>query len=251
MVSADGLDECDPEMIGFELVTGYVFSAPTDLLDSLPGTLMLTDCLESCQANDSCQAVNYETGLCVLFSSNADTYPGKPRQVDAKWNVQKHVQGQAPPSEAVSRLRILIKTHVSYIVFSKPVYHESSSKRSDVAFRKLIYLAASPQNAANIIMAILLFITKDSPASKQNIPAKNIEETFQGIFILKTIPREIGVMAADWLQRIRETSTPPRAGQEESKEPNESGTIYTVNDASRFNVPAEVSYLPQRVISLT
>ncbi|KAK6628022.1 hypothetical protein RUM44_010504 [Polyplax serrata] len=69
-------EECDPEMIGFELVTGYVFSAPLDVMDSLPGTLMLTDCLESCQANESCQAVNYETGLCVLFSSNADTYPG-------------------------------------------------------------------------------------------------------------------------------------------------------------------------------
>lgn len=70
-------EECDPEMIGFELVTGYVFSAPLDVMDSLPGTLMLTDCLESCQANESCQAVNYETGLCVLFSSNADTYPGE------------------------------------------------------------------------------------------------------------------------------------------------------------------------------
>lgn len=69
-------EECDPEMIGFELVTGYVFSAPLDVMDSLPGTLMLTDCLESCQTNDTCQAVNYETGLCVLFSSNADTYPG-------------------------------------------------------------------------------------------------------------------------------------------------------------------------------
>ena len=72
-----GVEECDPDMIGFELVTGYVYSAPSDLLDSLPGTLMLTDCLEACQANDSCQAVNYETGLCVLFGSNADSYPGK------------------------------------------------------------------------------------------------------------------------------------------------------------------------------
>lgn len=70
-------EECDPDMIGFELVTGYVYSAPSDLLDSLPGTLMLTDCLEACQANDSCQSVNYETGLCVLFGSNADSYPGK------------------------------------------------------------------------------------------------------------------------------------------------------------------------------
>ncbi|XP_049790109.1 uncharacterized protein LOC126195525 [Schistocerca nitens] len=69
-------EECDPELAGFELVTGYVFSAPSDLLDSLPGTLMLTDCLDACQANESCRAVNYETGLCVLFSSDADMYPG-------------------------------------------------------------------------------------------------------------------------------------------------------------------------------
>lgn len=70
------LEECDPEMLGFELITGYVFTAPDDLLDSVPGTLMLTDCLEACQSNDSCHAVNYETGLCVLFASNADTFPG-------------------------------------------------------------------------------------------------------------------------------------------------------------------------------
>ncbi|XP_037816602.1 uncharacterized protein LOC119606991, partial [Lucilia sericata] len=54
----------------------YVFSAPGKLLDSLPGTLMLTDCLEACQGNETCQAVNYETGLCVLFSANADQLPG-------------------------------------------------------------------------------------------------------------------------------------------------------------------------------
>lgn len=55
----------------------YVFSAPGKLLDSLPGTLMLTDCLEACQGNETCHAVNYETGLCVLFSANADQLPGK------------------------------------------------------------------------------------------------------------------------------------------------------------------------------
>lgn len=55
----------------------YVFSAPGKLLDSIPGTLMLTDCLDSCTNNDSCSSVNYETGLCVLFSSNADKLPGK------------------------------------------------------------------------------------------------------------------------------------------------------------------------------
>lgn len=45
----------------------------------MPGTLMLTDCLEACQSNDSCRAVNYETGLCVLFSSNSDQLPGEHR----------------------------------------------------------------------------------------------------------------------------------------------------------------------------
>lgn len=72
----DPVDDCDPEMIGFELITGYVFSAPGHALDSIPA-LMLTDCLETCQGNESCQAVNYETGLCILFSSNADAMPGK------------------------------------------------------------------------------------------------------------------------------------------------------------------------------
>nr|CAH7728312.1 unnamed protein product [Callosobruchus chinensis] len=75
--SAAALDECDPEMIGFELITGNVFSAPGNVIDSIPGTLMLTDCLETCQGNESCQSVNYETGLCVLFSANADIMPGK------------------------------------------------------------------------------------------------------------------------------------------------------------------------------
>lgn len=72
-----GSDDCDPDMVGFELVTGYVYSAPKNLIESIPGSLMLTECLETCQANDSCQAVNYETGLCVLFSSNADSNPGE------------------------------------------------------------------------------------------------------------------------------------------------------------------------------
>ncbi|KAH8418045.1 hypothetical protein KR222_010941, partial [Zaprionus bogoriensis] len=72
----NSIDECDPDLLGFEIITGYVFSAPGRLLDSLPGTLMLTDCLESCQNNETCQAINYETGLCVLFSSNADLLPG-------------------------------------------------------------------------------------------------------------------------------------------------------------------------------
>lgn len=91
------VEDCEPDNIGYEIVTGYdfyfnclkflffqffrmyryVFSAPGKLLDSIPGTLMLTDCLDSCTNNDSCSSVNYETGLCVLFSSNADKLPGK------------------------------------------------------------------------------------------------------------------------------------------------------------------------------
>ncbi|KAH8383185.1 hypothetical protein KR009_007188 [Drosophila setifemur] len=68
--------ECNPELVGFEIVTGYVFSAPEKLMDSQPGTLMLTDCLDTCRRNKTCQSVNYETGLCVLFSAHADQLPG-------------------------------------------------------------------------------------------------------------------------------------------------------------------------------
>lgn len=63
-------------LINYEQNFSYVFSAPGKLLESMPGTLMLTDCLEACQSNDSCRAVNYETGLCVLFSSDSDKLPG-------------------------------------------------------------------------------------------------------------------------------------------------------------------------------
>ncbi|KAA0192347.1 hypothetical protein HAZT_HAZT001567 [Hyalella azteca] len=64
-----------PSDISFEMVTGFVYSSPSDMLDSLPGTLKITDCLEMCRNNASCMAVNYETGLCVLFASSADVYP--------------------------------------------------------------------------------------------------------------------------------------------------------------------------------
>ena len=69
--------DCSAENTGFELVTGFVFSSPADLLDSQPGTLMLADCLEACRLNSSCRAANYETGLCVLFSADSDHRPGK------------------------------------------------------------------------------------------------------------------------------------------------------------------------------
>lgn len=68
---------CPEDSVSFELITGYVYSAPADMLDSQPGTLMLTDCVQTCRQNRSCQAINYETGLCVLFGSHADSTPGK------------------------------------------------------------------------------------------------------------------------------------------------------------------------------
>jgi hypothetical protein len=82
------------DTLHFELVTGKVFTSPEDMLDSRPGTLMLTDCIDLCRSdchprlvfrpnltpsprsNSSCQAANFETGLCVLFSTSALRYPG-------------------------------------------------------------------------------------------------------------------------------------------------------------------------------
>jgi len=69
--------ECPPESVSFEVVTGYVYTAPADMLDSQPGTLMLTDCIDTCRSNSSCKSINYETGLCVLFSSSADENQGQ------------------------------------------------------------------------------------------------------------------------------------------------------------------------------
>jgi hypothetical protein len=61
----------------FEKIYSYMFSAANQMLDSVPGTLMLSDCLDLCQNNDTCSSVNYETGLCILFTSNADKMPGE------------------------------------------------------------------------------------------------------------------------------------------------------------------------------
>ena len=53
-------------------LSGFVYTAPADMLDSQPGTLILNDCIETCRKNSSCKSINFETGLCVLFSSSAD-----------------------------------------------------------------------------------------------------------------------------------------------------------------------------------
>ena len=61
----------------FELITGWMYSAPQDILETRAGTLQLPDCLNACRNNQSCQAVNFETGLCVLFRSQAGEKEGK------------------------------------------------------------------------------------------------------------------------------------------------------------------------------
>ncbi|KAJ4437004.1 hypothetical protein ANN_17136 [Periplaneta americana] len=123
-----GVEECDPDMIGFELVTGFVYSAPSDLLDSLPGTLMLTDCLEACQGNDSCQSVNYETGLCVLFSSNADSYPEEERLRVFENKVLRKIFG-AKRDEVTGEWRKLHKTELHALYSSPDIIRDIKSRR--------------------------------------------------------------------------------------------------------------------------
>ena len=55
-----------------------MYTAPADMLDSQPGTLILNDCIETCRQNSSCKSINFETGLCVLFSSSADDNKSMP-----------------------------------------------------------------------------------------------------------------------------------------------------------------------------
>jgi len=74
---AQDTQDCPADFVSFEVVTGYVYTAPADMLDSQPGTLMLTDCIDTCRGNSSCKSINYETGLCVLFSSSADENQGQ------------------------------------------------------------------------------------------------------------------------------------------------------------------------------
>jgi len=71
-VSAQENTECPADFVSFEVITGFVYTAPADMLDSQPGTLILNDCIETCRKNVSCKSINFETGLCVLFSSSAD-----------------------------------------------------------------------------------------------------------------------------------------------------------------------------------
>ncbi|XP_045618140.1 uncharacterized protein [Procambarus clarkii] len=59
------------EEVSFELITGFVYSSADDIIDSKIGTLVLGECIEYCRLNSRCQALNFETGLCVLFKTAA------------------------------------------------------------------------------------------------------------------------------------------------------------------------------------
>lgn len=63
----------------FELITGFVYSSSKEIIDSRVGTLLLSDCMEYCRAKPRCMALNFETGLCVLFKSAAGENSGKNR----------------------------------------------------------------------------------------------------------------------------------------------------------------------------
>lgn len=67
---------CYNGFLTFELTTGFIYTpSSAETLSMLPGTLQLTECLNYCLKNTSCQAVNFEMGLCVLLSSSAQQNP--------------------------------------------------------------------------------------------------------------------------------------------------------------------------------
>jgi hypothetical protein len=69
--------DCRQEDVHFEMMTGYVYSAPGEIMATSPGVLLLRDCLEQCRRNDTCRAINFETGLCVLFAGSYTDQPGR------------------------------------------------------------------------------------------------------------------------------------------------------------------------------
>lgn len=41
----------------------------------VPGTLQLNDCIAYCNRSETCKAINFETGLCIILTSSAQTHP--------------------------------------------------------------------------------------------------------------------------------------------------------------------------------
>ena len=63
--------ECPNGDIGFELITGFVYSSADDIIESNIGALHMNECVQQCRKSPACKALNFETGLCVLFKTAA------------------------------------------------------------------------------------------------------------------------------------------------------------------------------------
>ena len=75
--------DCSEGVVTFELLTGQVFTNPSESMITIPGILHLTDCMALCQKNNTCKAVNFEPGLCVLLTrelTTEQTDPSVPSQ---------------------------------------------------------------------------------------------------------------------------------------------------------------------------
>lgn len=68
--------QCDGDL-EFELITGFVYSSADDIIESNIGALQMSECLEQCRKNSACLALNFETGLCVLFKTAAGEDSGE------------------------------------------------------------------------------------------------------------------------------------------------------------------------------
>jgi len=69
-LSASAAMQCDGE-VDFELITGFVYSSADDIIESNIGALYMNECVDTCRKNPACMAINFETGLCVLFKTSA------------------------------------------------------------------------------------------------------------------------------------------------------------------------------------
>jgi len=71
-LSAPAQIQCEEgKQLEFELITGFVYSSADDIIESNIGALQLSECLAQCKKNAECLALNFETGLCVLFKTRA------------------------------------------------------------------------------------------------------------------------------------------------------------------------------------
>ena len=76
LASAQSEFKCDGD-VEFELITGFVYSSADDIIESNIGALHVSECIAQCRKKPSCMALNFETGLCVLFKTATGDDSGK------------------------------------------------------------------------------------------------------------------------------------------------------------------------------